>query len=145
MPLSRRQVLKHATLLPAACSLSPLLLPFVQRARAEAEGAAPPQRFVFVLKSSGLTPAELVPTEMQDELVNVGEATNSGPNYQQALSLQPAETLIDRPLADLTLHSSMAALEPFKDQMAIIQGLSGKMCRGGHSSWFGAMGCYKAG
>ena len=29
--------------------------------------------------------------------------------------------------------------------LAIVQGLSGKMCKGGHSSWFGAMGCYRAG
>jgi hypothetical protein len=39
----------------------------------------------------------------------------------------------------------MVALEPFKDQLSIVQGLSGKMCRGGHSSWFGAMGVYMTG
>ena len=62
-----------------------------------------------------------------------------------AFELKPASELIDRPLVDLTLHDSMAALEPLKDRIAIVQGLSGKMCRGGHSSWFGAMGCYRAG
>lgn len=145
MKLSRREVIKHAALLPAAMTINPLLLPFVRHAQAEAEGAPPPQRFVFVVKSSGLTPAELVPQELAAERVSVGEATNSGPNYRQALSLNPTDTFIDRPLADLTMHESLAALEPFKTKTAIVQGLSGKMCRGGHSSWFGAMGCYRTG
>ncbi len=138
MKLTRRQILKRAT-------ISPLLMPMVSRARAEAEGAAPPLRFVFVVKSSGLTPAELVPQEMVEQRVNVGEANDPGPNYRQALSLEPTDRLIHRSIADLTLHESMASLEPLKDKLAIVQGLSGKMCRGGHSSWFGAMGCYRAG
>jgi hypothetical protein len=82
---------------------------------------------------------------MSDERVSVGDATNSGPNYKQALSLNATDKLIDRPLAGLDLHASMTALEPLKNKMAIVQGLSGKMCRGGHSSWFGAMGCYRTG
>ncbi len=142
MKLSRRQVLRHAALLPA--TVSPLLLPWVQRVQA-ARGEASPLRFVFVVKSSGLTPAELVPQQMFDQRVSVGEATNSGPNYRQAMKLKPTDKLIEQPLADLTLHESLAALEPLKDKVAIVQGLSGKMCRGGHSSWFGAMGCYRTG
>lgn len=128
-----------------AAAISPLLTPLVHRARAEADGASPPLRFVFVIKSSGLTPAELVPKSMFEERVVVGNANTPGPNYQQALSLKATDTLIDRPLAELKLHESMASLEPLKDRLAIVQGLSGKMCRGGHSSWFGAMGCYRAG
>lgn len=145
MTISRREVLKRSMLVPGAMSLSPLLLPFVERARAEAAGEAPPMRFVFVIKSSGLTPAELVPKEMTQERVNVGEASAPGDSYQQALSLKQTDKLIDRPLAALTLHESMSALEPFKDRLNIVQGLSGKMCKGGHSSWFGAMGCYRGG
>ncbi|NNE91144.1 MAG: DUF1552 domain-containing protein, partial [Verrucomicrobiales bacterium] len=135
---TRRRLLKSA-------AVSPLLVPFLERARAEAEGLAPPKRFVFVIKSSGLTPAELVPKELESERVSKGEATNPGPNYKQALQLNASDTLIEKPLADLTLHESMASLEPFKSRLATVQGLSGKMCRGGHSSWFGAMGCYRAG
>lgn len=145
MRLSRRQVLRHAALLPGGAAISPLLLPWAQRVQAEAQGAAPPLRFVFVCKSSGLTPAELVPEQMFQECVSVGEANNSGPNYRAPLSLNPTDKLIDRPLKDLTLHKSLAALQPLKDRLAIVQGLSGKMCRGGHSSWFGAMGCYRTG
>ena len=145
MPLSRRELLKQSALITGGATLSPLLMPFVARAKAEAAGKKPPLRFVFVVKSSGLTPAELVPQDFAKELVNTGEANNPGPNYRQALSLKPAEKLIDRPLAKVRLHESLAALEPFKDRTAIVQGLSGKMCKGGHSSWFGAMGCYRAG
>ena len=145
MTISRRRVLQQTAAIPAAATLSPLLLPFLQRAEAEAKGQAPPKRFVFVVKSSGLTPAELVPSEMASQRVSVGEATNSGPNYRQALSLNPVDKLIDKPLAKMTLPDSLAALEPLKNRLAIVQGLSGKMCRGGHSSWFGAMGCYRTG
>lgn len=138
MKTTRRSLLKSA-------AVSPLLSPFLQRAHAEAEGQAPPKRFVFVIKSSGLTPAELVPQEMTDDRVSVGEATNPGPNYKQAVQLKASDALIEKSLNSLTLHESMTALEPFKSRLAIVQGLSGKMCRGGHSSWFGAMGCYRGG
>jgi hypothetical protein len=145
MKLSRRQIIRNAAFIPGAAAISPLLHPFLQRANADAQGAPPPTRFIFVVKSSGLTPAELVPRELTDELVQVGDSNNPGPNYRQALSLKSADKLVDRPLSELTLHESMTALEPLKNRMAIVQGLSGKMCRGGHSSWFGAMGCYRSG
>ena len=38
----------------------------------------------------------------------------------------------------------MKSLEPFKDKLTIIQGLSGKMTNSGHSSFYGALGGYKA-
>ncbi len=145
MKLSRRQALRRAVVAAVGTTASPLLLPAVQHARAEAESGRLPLRFVFVIKSSGLTPAELVPKQMTETHVKTADATNSGPNYKQALSLVTTDTLIDRPLAELELHDSMAALTPFRKKMAIVQGLSGKMCRGGHSSWFGAMGCYRTG
>lgn len=108
MTLSRRAVLKQAALVPSGAAISPLLLPFVQRAHADAQGKAPPLRFVFVVKSSGLTPAELVPQEMTEECIIVGDDNNPGPNYRQALSLKQADELIDRPLADMKLHESPA-------------------------------------
>ena len=145
MKLSRRQLLRNSMFIPGAIALNPLLTPFVQRARAAAEGKGAPLRIVFVVKSSGLTPAELVPQEMTEELVHVGQASAAGDNYQQALSLKHSDKLIDRPLAKVKLHESLAPLEPLKDRIAIVQGLSGKMCKGGHSSWFGAMGCYRGG
>ena len=101
MNMSRRSILRHGALLAGGAAVSPLLHPFLARAAAEAAGKAPPKRFVFVVKSSGLTPAELVPAEMQKERVHVGEASKAGDNYKAAASLKPTDALIDRPLADL--------------------------------------------
>ena len=42
------------------------------------------------MKSSGLTPAELVPAEMTKEWVEVGKASASGDSYKQALALKPS-------------------------------------------------------
>ena len=43
------------------------------------------------------------------------------------------------------LHECMKSLEPFKDQLTILQDLSGKCVRRGHISHYGALGCFKAG
>ena len=141
--MTRRETIRRAAMLSGASALHPLLAPLVRRVRAEAAGEQAPRRFVFVVKSSGLTPAELAPPNLAAELVESGDATNPGPNYRQALSLKPASRLIDAPLTELP--ETMTALAPVKNRVAIVQGLSGKMCRGGHSSWFGAMGCYRTG
>ena len=62
----------------AAATVSPLLLPFLQRMEAEAAGLSlAPRRFLFVVKCSGLTPAELVPTGMADELTQPGAEQGS--------------------------------------------------------------------
>lgn len=106
MKNSRRQVIRQSALIPGAAAVSPLLLPFMQRAHADAQGAPPPKRFIFVVKSSGMTPAELVPRQLTGELVEVGDANNPGPNYGQALSLKSVDKLVDRPLSELTLHES---------------------------------------
>ncbi len=100
-----------------------LLGPLMNQIRLKAEGlqAAIPKRFVFVVKSSGITPEGVTPVGLQGDVA------------------------VQQSLQDLQLHPSMSALEPFKDQLSIVQGLSGKMCRGGHSSWFGAMGVYMTG
>ena len=119
MPQTRREILKGLSLGAGSFLLSPLL----RQVQLQAAGneQALPQRFVFVVKSSGIVPEGITPESLQGE-----SATNL-------------------PLKDVALPQSMAPLEPFKDQLAIVQGLSGKMCRGGHSSWFGAMGVYMTG
>ena len=122
---SRRQFLKTTSL----ASGSLLLQPMLQRFALEAAGvdrSKMPQRFVFVMKSSGIIPEKLEPSTLQDAIKDKTKSVNAS-------------------LADHSLSETMKPLEPFKDQLAIIQGLSGKMCRPGHSSWFGAMGVYKTG
>ncbi|MCP4190097.1 MAG: DUF1552 domain-containing protein [Planctomycetaceae bacterium] len=119
-------------------SLSPLLWPFLDQTLFAAEAKRPP-RFLFVVKSSGLTPAELVPQEWRAAKVTKGEE-RGWPDR-----LRPSDSLIDLSLQDKRLSPSLRSLESLKDHLTILQGLSGKMCRGGHSAWYGAMGCYLTG
>ena len=122
-------------------TIAPLLTPFLRQARAQADGDETnlPRRFLFVVKSSGLTPAELVPKDLTGKMVKPGEE-EGWPE-----ELERTSKLLDLPLAERELPESLAALSPFKDQLTILQGLSGKMCRGGHSAWYGALGCYHTG
>lgn len=121
----RREFLKHVSLGSGAVLLSPML----QRFAAEAAGATSaelPQRFVFVVKSSGIIPSALVPESLVPQLADRSK-------------------FISEPLAPHKLPPTLSSLEPYKDQLAIVQGISGRMCRPGHSSWFGAMGVYRTG
>ena len=97
------------------------LSPFVRRLDA-AENQEPPKRFVFVVKSSGL----------QGEYLNPEGLEHRG------------DKLVDSTLAERSLPESLKPLAPFQDQLTIIQGLSGKMTRLGHSAHYGALGGYKA-
>ena len=118
---NRRTFLKGLTLGSGGVALSPMLSSFAATTREQH-----PQRFVFVVKSSGVIADRLEPESLKPELVDKNKFVNAS-------------------LANHKLPAELAPLEPFKDQTAIIQGLSGKMCKGGHSSWYGAMGVYKTG
>ncbi|MGI9241653.1 MAG: DUF1552 domain-containing protein, partial [Verrucomicrobiales bacterium] len=104
-----------------------LLAPLARQLSAEAAGAggAFPQRFVFLIKSSGLTPAAITPAAL------LGKRANGGAPFMAALG-------------DHVLPDSLSPLEPFKDQLGIVQGFSGKMCLAGHTSYFGAMGVHSS-
>lgn len=115
--LNRRALLKGVSLGSGALALSPFL-----RSLSAEEKQPLPKRFVFVVKSSGL----------QGDYLNPEGLSHRG------------ETLVDAPLAGRKLSESMTSLEPFKDKLTIIQGLSGKMTNSGHSSFYGALGGYKA-
>jgi hypothetical protein len=119
MATTRRNLLRGFSLGAGSCLFQPLL----RQVQAEANGDLDhrPMRFVFVVKSSGIVPDGITPAQWKGS-----EARNES-------------------LDGVELPSSMSALEPFKDQLSMVQGLSGKMCRGGHSSWFGAMGVYMTG
>lgn len=118
---SRRAFLKQFSLGSGGAFLAPLL----GQLAAEAGGTATafPQRFVFLVKSSGLTPKAITPESLHGKT-----STGSSP--------------LRVPLKGVTLPDSLRALEPHKDQLAIVQGFSGKMCLAGHTSYFGAMGVH---
>ncbi|MDG1875322.1 MAG: DUF1552 domain-containing protein [Mariniblastus sp.] len=115
--INRRALLKGVTLGSGALALSPFI-----KSLSAADQQQPPKRFVFVVKSSGL----------QGDYLNPDGLTHRG------------ETLVDTTLQGRKLSESMKSLEAFKDKLTIIQGLSGKMTNSGHSSFYGALGGYKA-
>lgn len=114
---NRRAILKGATL--GAGSLA--FAPFLRNLQASELGRVP-KRFVFVVKSSGL----------QGEYLNPKGLSHGG------------DKLVDESLSDYQLPESLKSLESLKDRLTIIQGLSGKMTRLGHSAHYGALGGYKA-
>jgi len=98
-----------------------LLSPFLAHMEAAQKGNLP-KRFVFVVKSSGL----------QAEYLNPEGLTHGG------------DKIVDASLEGKKLPDSLQSLEPFKNRLTILQGLSGKMCNSGHSAFYGALGAYKA-
>ena len=88
--INRRQALKGLSSFVSV----PLLMPFVNRLEAESRGELP-CRFLFVIKSSGLTPSELVPNNLIPEFIKPAEE-KGWPN-----TLKQSERLIDLPLAGL--------------------------------------------
>jgi len=126
---SRRVVLKRAALGAGATLLSPLLA----RLRAEAAGVAPPRRFVFVVQSNGFQPEHLLP-------VGVDLGKRAGDTHVLPNDRTEEISLVDRDLPD-----PIAALSPFKQRLAIVNGLSGRIAEGGtggHSTNHGCLGCY---
>ena len=118
---SRRSILKGGFLGAGSVALAPLLrhLEMLERG---APGRELPKRFVFVVKSSGLQGDYLEPEGLK----------------------RGGDALVDAKLEGRKLHESLEPLQPFVDRLTILQGLSGKMCTIGHSSFYGALGAYKA-
>ena len=116
--LERRTCLKGLSLGAGAV----VLQPFVEALAAEAAGDEPPLRVVFVMQGNGLWPHHVQP---------------------KGIDRHKADRLVDLPLADLELPEPIAALEPFKDRLGIIQKLSHKISGGGdHGKKYGALGCF---
>ena len=102
-----------------------LLNPMIGNLMAQAEGKTTPTRFVFVVEGNGLNPAQIQPT-------NIERKTAAGKNAQAELA--------DLTFGKADLPPSLEPLADFTDRMTIIQGLSGRVCGGGHSNNFGALG-----
>lgn len=122
MKYTRRNILKGVSL---GAGL-PVLAPILSQLEREAHGApieTAPKRFVFVAVSSGIMPEEVelpaLKSESKDKYLNVA-------------------------LDKHELDPAMKPLEPLKDYLSIVQGLSGKMCAGGHTGNYGALGVWRA-
>ncbi len=126
MALDRRDALKTLGLSAGATFLSPLL----SRIEAQAAGKAiAAKRFVFVVESNGVRPEQLAPSGVVRK-----------PRQQQTLN--GPEEFIDVSLSDKTLPFSLEPVKAWKNKVTVVEGLSGRICGGGHSNNFGALGCY---
>jgi len=119
--LDRRSVLKGITLGAGAV----LLQPFLNALKAEAAGESPPPRIVFVVEANGLWEGHIRP----QTLGKAGGGTSA------------ADKLIDAQLAGHTLPDAIAPLEPFKDRMSIVLGLSSMHVNPNHGAGYGAFNC----
>jgi hypothetical protein len=126
--IKRRQILKKMSLGTGACSLTPFLSQLRAEARSDGNPAKRPKRFVFVIRSNGVLTNEILPEGVDD--------VKERPHASQLKSW------VDAPLKGKKLATGMSALEPFKDKLTLIQGLSGRMCSGSHEAGFGALGAY---
>ncbi len=88
-------------------------------------GAVNRRRIVFFLQGNGMMPEHLAPSGIRRS--NDGTAG--------------AEQLLEAGLADRELHRALEPLEPFKQRLALIQGLSNRVAYSDHSCEFGALGC----
>ena len=119
---TRRQFLKASLLGAGASALSSDVF-------ADANASVgPPTRFIFVHKGNGLLPKAMVPTSFGGDLL-------AKEKKKQAYEVE---------LAEHELPAWMSPLENHKQNMTILQGLSGKMCTTGHHTWQSALGVYKA-
>ena len=124
MKTDRRQFIKGAALGAGSVVLAPLLA----QIRAHAEGDAKlPKRFVFVVEGNGLPWQQIQP-------IGIERGKNNDDRNK----------IVETSLDGHDLPKALEPLAPWKNRVTVVQGLSGKICGGGHSNNFGALGCYSA-
>lgn len=119
---NRREFLTHTLAGAGVLSMAP------QALFAEAQKNKPPKRFIFIHKGNGLLPSSLVPPTF---------------DKQQLEAEERKEAFV----ADLDKHDLPEWMSPIaghKDNLTILQGLSGKMCTTGHHTWCSSLGAFKA-
>lgn len=123
--INRRTFFRGATLGAGSVLLAPLL-----QQLSAAPNAAKPKRFVFVMEGNGFSPKQAQPVTI--------------PRAKHAHGHTNNDALEDLALAGHELPESIAPLKPWQYRLCIVQGMSGRVCGGGHSNNFGALGCYSA-
>ena len=133
----RRHFLKSTSLGSGAA----LFAPFLKSVNAHAAGieSALPKRFVFIVKASGIDPYNLVPEGLPDQ------PTPEKPSQAAKVSYQSdRDKLVQASWSDHALPEVCKSLEPFKDKLTIIQGLSGNNLKGNHTSGYGTLSCHNS-
>lgn len=116
--LTRRHALKMA-------AGSTLLSPLVSRVLANAEGIQLPPRVVFVMQGNGFYPIEPCPETIP---------------YVKCGDREKFESI---DFVSHKLPGGFAPLEKHKGRVSVIQGLSGQVTGGGHTTGAGALGQYR--
>ena len=132
MNFTRRRFGKGLALGAGGCLLAPL----VARLEAEAAGVDPAQpRFVFLVEGNGLWPQHVQPIGIprQEERLENTQKTLNAVTELEDISLSKA---------DAELPPSLEPLARHRKRLTIVQGLSGRICGGGHSNEYGGLGCY---
>lgn len=128
--LTRRSLLKGIALGSGATLLSPILSQLAAEAAGD-ERRVSRKRVVFVVQSNGMNPAHLVPVGVKRR----PDGRNERPMNDKSEELS---------LSDRELHPALEPLTPFKDQLTLVQGLSGRIAKSDHSANHGALGAYGA-
>ncbi len=121
MEMTRRHLLRGVSLGAGSLVLSPVLNQLAAHAN---DRMTPRQRFVFVVEGNGLPWQHIQP-------VGISRGRNHERTRKVELSLR-----------DHQLPPSLQPIARFKERVTVIQGLSGRVCGGGHSNDFGALGAH---
>jgi len=131
MQLNRRELFKTTALGTASLALAPSfshLMAAPTRAATPVAGA-PPHRFIFIRKSNGNLPRQFSLPSLSAE-----ERTKDQQKRAFAVDLDKHE-----------LPDWLTGLAAHKQNMSIVHGISMSVSGGGHYSYSGCMGAYKAG
>ncbi len=127
MFINRRELIKTTVLGTASLALSPAFNHLLA-AGATAPGGIP-HRFVFIRKSNGNLPSQF------------GLPSFTAEQAKMHQEKQAFEVGLDKH----ELPEWLRALDKFKDRMTILHGISMSVSGGGHYSYAGCMGAFKAG
>ncbi|MGB0740266.1 MAG: hypothetical protein ACPGXX_09355, partial [Planctomycetaceae bacterium] len=122
--LNRRNFLADSAMRAGFLSIAPSL----HQVLAAPTITSAPRRFIFIRKSSGIRPKEIAPLNLSDQHRRLDEMR------------EPFETALDGHELPLWLRG----LEPYRERMTILQGLSAKMSENIHWSFSSVMGCFKS-
>lgn len=129
MFFNRRDALKGLGMSAGATFLAPILT----RLEAQAAGASVAgKRFVFIVESNGVKSQQMAPSGVTRK------------ERDQKAFNGPTE-FVDVTLADRKLPFSLEPIQEWKEKVTIVNGLSGRICGGGHSNDHGALGAVPGG
>ena len=118
---NRRDFLKHSL-------MSAGLMASVNSSGLAVAPSKAPMRFIFMHRGNGLWPRVCVPPSLDPK----------------TLEKENRKEAIDVDLDSHDLPEWMDPLSEHKENLTILQGLSGMMCTTGHHSWCSSMGVFKA-